>query len=286
MPTLKIKDGSGKWQDIASANTHKHTISDITDLPAGLAADVENLKNKVGAFSVAEQVDLAVKANTYTHPETHPAGMIDGLSAVATSGSFNDLTDVPDNLGGANITLTEKVIFEEQTMSFSYLSGFNAHAVAIQFDEDTPKFNLKVGDECTVVWEGEEYQVTVKDSNEVSEGTLYMGNGAPMDLPGEGEPFAIEFDSVGVTFFSLEELGQDETGSYTVKIYQTPKVQILPEISESDNGKVLGVVGGVWTKMDILADVAAMLASAGIIEPAAVEDNSILMDKENDIYVY
>lgn len=35
-------------------------------------------------------------ANNYTHPSSHPASMITGLSAVATSGSYDDLSGKPD----------------------------------------------------------------------------------------------------------------------------------------------------------------------------------------------
>lgn len=35
-------------------------------------------------------------ANNYTHPSSHPASMITGLSTVATSGSYNDLSGKPD----------------------------------------------------------------------------------------------------------------------------------------------------------------------------------------------
>lgn len=39
---------------------------------------------------------IAAGANNYTHPSSHPATMITGLSAVATSGSYNDLSGRPD----------------------------------------------------------------------------------------------------------------------------------------------------------------------------------------------
>lgn len=94
MPVLKTNK-NGVWQDVANAFTHAHTVSDIADLPASLVDDVEALKDKVGANSVAYQVSTAIEANTYQHPYTHPASMITGLSDVATSGSYNDLTDLP-----------------------------------------------------------------------------------------------------------------------------------------------------------------------------------------------
>ena len=51
-----------------------------------------------GLMSAADKVKLnsiASNANNYTHPSTHPANMITGLASVATSGSYNDLTDKP-----------------------------------------------------------------------------------------------------------------------------------------------------------------------------------------------
>ena len=38
---------------------------------------------------------IAASANNYIHPASHPASMITGLAAVATSGSYNDLSDSP-----------------------------------------------------------------------------------------------------------------------------------------------------------------------------------------------
>lgn len=42
----------------------------------------------------------------YTHPSTHPASMITGLATVATTGSYNDLTDKPTIPEGAVIDAT------------------------------------------------------------------------------------------------------------------------------------------------------------------------------------
>lgn len=51
-----------------------------------------------GLMSAADKVKLnsiADNANYYIHPSTHPASMISGLATVATSGSYNDLSDKP-----------------------------------------------------------------------------------------------------------------------------------------------------------------------------------------------
>ena len=43
-------------------------------------------------------VGIEPEANKYIHPETHPASMITGLAAVATSGKYSDLTGKPSLL--------------------------------------------------------------------------------------------------------------------------------------------------------------------------------------------
>lgn len=49
----------------------------------------------MSASDKAKLNSIASNANNYTHPSTHPASMITGLASVATSGSYNDLTDKP-----------------------------------------------------------------------------------------------------------------------------------------------------------------------------------------------
>ena len=50
-----------------------------------------------GIMTAADKVKLDGLSN-YTHPDTHPASMIEGLANVATSGSYNDLTDRPTTM--------------------------------------------------------------------------------------------------------------------------------------------------------------------------------------------
>jgi hypothetical protein len=53
---------------------------------------------KVNGLTVETAVPKNAKFTdtVYEHPSTHPASMITGLAAVATSGSYNDLTDKPN----------------------------------------------------------------------------------------------------------------------------------------------------------------------------------------------
>lgn len=52
---------------------------------------------KINGYTIGASVPANAKFTdtVYTHPSTHPASMITGLSTVATSGSYNDLSDKP-----------------------------------------------------------------------------------------------------------------------------------------------------------------------------------------------
>ena len=84
--------------DIADANTviagkaeatHTHTLDDIS----------ETTTKKI--FTADEKTKLSeveAGANNYTHPANHSASMITGLSTVATSGDYNDLSNKPTSM--------------------------------------------------------------------------------------------------------------------------------------------------------------------------------------------
>ncbi len=86
----------------AAAAEHTHEQADITGLSAALAGKVDAESGKglsTNDYTTAEKQKLAgiaAGANNYVHPSTHPASMITGLATVATSGSYNDLTDKPN----------------------------------------------------------------------------------------------------------------------------------------------------------------------------------------------
>ena len=85
-----------------AAAEHTHTQSDVTGLETALAGKVDAESGKglsTNDYTTAEKQKLAgiaAGANNYVHPSTHPASMITGLASVATSGSYNDLTDKPN----------------------------------------------------------------------------------------------------------------------------------------------------------------------------------------------
>ena len=68
----------------------------ITNVPDEYITETElNDKRYVTEQYVDDVVHHAITVGGYTHPETHPASMITGLSTVATSGDYNDLTNKP-----------------------------------------------------------------------------------------------------------------------------------------------------------------------------------------------
>ena len=85
------------------------SLSDTSTNPVQNKVIKEALDGKLGKNETAVNaskvnnltVETAVPKNAkftdtvYTHPSTHPASMITGLSTVATSGSYNDLTNKP-----------------------------------------------------------------------------------------------------------------------------------------------------------------------------------------------
>ncbi len=72
-----------------------NTLQEAT-FPASVTA--LNFIGKVNGYTISASVPANAKFTdtVYTHPATHPASMITGLSTVATSGSYNDLTDKPN----------------------------------------------------------------------------------------------------------------------------------------------------------------------------------------------
>ena len=74
---------------------YRYNVWQDAIFPATITAS--NFIGKVNGFNVNASVPANAKFTdtVYTHPSTHPASMITGLAAVATSGSYNDLSDKP-----------------------------------------------------------------------------------------------------------------------------------------------------------------------------------------------
>lgn len=89
---ISVSDGtiSITKSNVTSALGYTPPVSDTTYVNATASA--------AGLMSSSDKSKLdsiAANANNYIHPASHPASMITGLAAVATSGSYNDLSDSP-----------------------------------------------------------------------------------------------------------------------------------------------------------------------------------------------
>ena len=68
----------------------------ITNVPDEYITETElNARRYASEQYVDDAVNNASISGGYTHPATHPASMITGLSTVATSGNYDDLTNKP-----------------------------------------------------------------------------------------------------------------------------------------------------------------------------------------------
>lgn len=225
------------------------------------------------------------------------------LSDVATSGSYNDLrnrpTLAPVATDGTYASLKEKLFgdtpvpLEEITMHFSPMEDFPDTYVTTHIGKE-----LLLGESYIVKWDGTEYTCICR--KEPGTNTPVLGNTTKIFWPtGEdtGEPFCVVWDSEK----NLVGIQTDETdATHTISITPVNAVQKLDpkylpdglateefvtrkiaeiEIPEGGSGGSGGSVGIT------AADVTAMLASAGVIVPVAVEDNLLLTDSNNDIYI-
>lgn len=75
---------------------YSYNTSQEATFPASITAP--NFIGKINGYTIETSVPANAKFTdtVYTHPATHPASMITGLAGVATSGSYNDLTDKPN----------------------------------------------------------------------------------------------------------------------------------------------------------------------------------------------
>lgn len=104
--TLKVRGKAADSKAVGDAIANSKVEIDKTLKVSGKAADakvtgdeITKLNNLVGDTPVADRIATAVEelaGNVYTHPDTHPASMITGLSGVATSGDYNDLSNLPE----------------------------------------------------------------------------------------------------------------------------------------------------------------------------------------------
>lgn len=98
----KFYQNEGRYQVLDTNSTIPVTkVSGLSNVAtSGSYNDLSNKPTIPSAVTEATVLGWGfTKTQPYTHPATHPASMITGLATVATSGSYNDLTDKP-SIGG------------------------------------------------------------------------------------------------------------------------------------------------------------------------------------------
>ena len=88
-----------------ATNGHLYSYNYMKESLFPATVTAPNFIGKVNGYTISASVPANAKFTdtVYTHPATHPASMITGLSTVATSGSYNDLTDKPNIPASATV---------------------------------------------------------------------------------------------------------------------------------------------------------------------------------------
>lgn len=85
----------GQMKDFAVMQDARDDEQDRKIENHGHSAATAGAAGFMSASDKAKLDGIASGANAYSHPSTHPASMITGLAKVATSGSYNDLSNKP-----------------------------------------------------------------------------------------------------------------------------------------------------------------------------------------------
>ena len=91
-PTFATVATSGSYNDLADKPTIPTAYTHPATHPASM---ITGLSTVATSGSYADLTNKPTIPAAYTHPTSHPASMITGLAKVATSGSYNDLSNKP-----------------------------------------------------------------------------------------------------------------------------------------------------------------------------------------------
>lgn len=190
------------------------------------------------------------------------------LAPAATEGTYASLKEKP--------FYDIPTVLEETELSFELDEEFQIYVAGAA---NTPE--MIPGETYKVVWDGEEY-LCICHGGQIFEGlgdenTRHLGNKTLVWNLGwgedTGEPFSVGANASEPGLY-IETLDTDAV--HTVSITPVNEAKKLDKKYLPD-----GISGGISA-----VEVTLMLASAGVIEPAADENNFVLTDEKNDIYIY
>lgn len=193
-------------------NGHLYTYNPYQDATFPAVVTAPNFIGKVNGFDVKASVPANAKFTdtVYTHPATHPASMITGLSTVATSGSYNDLTDKP------NIPASATVDSELSSTSTNPVQNKVIYnALLNKVGTDIYSGFALMGATSTIAWrQGSQPVGSINATN-------YTGTAAKATQDGAGnvitETYATKADVSGVVK-SVNDTKPDASGNVTIAV--------------------------------------------------------------------
>lgn len=180
---------------------------------------------------------------------------------IATEQFVLDAVAAGGNGGGSGgTTITEEEILAEQTFTTAFLE----QAGCFLMDVIVPAgFGLTIGQEYLVRVDGTEYTCTCLDADAVIPGAVGLGNGTPLGLSGNGEPFAVSYvpGQDQITVFCFTDMAPTE---HTIRIYQNVETAVstastLPEFDLTAMG--LPEVPPDGTMVQCTCDTAELMAA-------------------------
>ena len=193
-------------------NGHLYRYNQFQDATFPSNVTATNFIGKVNGKTIEASVPANARFTdtVYTHPDTHPASMITGLADVATSGSYNDLTDKP------NIPASAIVDSELSSTSVNPVQNKAIYnALLNKVGTDIFSGFALMGATSTITWR--------QGSNPIGsiDATNYTGTAARATQDGAGnvitETYATKADINGVVK-SVNGTKPDASGNVTITV--------------------------------------------------------------------
>ena len=196
---------------------------------------VDYIKNKPEIFEAEDELPVVTTED-------------DGKLLGVLNGEWTKV-DAPE---GGNSGVIETDIFSRQTLNGFAPDNRVFGTYAYMLPDDAEFLHLTLGELYSVEWDGTVSECTAIDVSAMyGDGSVGLGDysrfndpDAEINYEQTGEPFAVlvspYFEAQGFISWHDEEL------SHTVRIYQKVETQSLPIVDNSDNGKILSVVDGLW----------------------------------------